>query len=92
MRVVILDTVTGIKTEVKQHFDHTYWTDGNGSCDCNRRLLCGVQPEATSHACEGCCRFLIVEVVELEDNDPICTLDELNRDYMHDLKKAHGVI
>lgn len=84
MNVVILDTVTGNKTP-SQGYDGYWWSEGNGSCDCNRAIYSGVQID-TEGVCLGCKRFLIVE-----SDNPEYSLAELNQGYPSELLKAHGI-
>jgi len=91
MRVIILDTQTGISHEVGDGQSSYYWTDGNGSCDCNRRLLCSVESDKPDGVCEGHERFLISRVLSVEEGDTACTLAELNEHYPATLKKRHGI-
>ena len=46
LRLVICDSKTGqvytIDPEKWPIGDEQYWTDGNGICDCNRGIACGV--------------------------------------------------
>jgi len=71
------DLVTGqiAKATDKPLFNVYWWTEGNGSCDCNRAIVCGVydemeadlhhaNPELLPHQslCFGCKRFIAVDV------------------------------
>lgn len=86
MKVTILDTQTGEKRECDS-FDGYFWSEGNGACDCNRRIFY-VFPSADceSSFCVGCNRFLIVST-----DDPAYTLRELNHNYPEELLKKHGI-
>ena len=91
MFVTIKDTVTGI--EENSSGDPFYWTDGEGSCDCNRELLfCN---STNSGYCIGAKRYLIVDFNEEDGDrkggDPY-TLAELNSDYPDELLKENGLI
>lgn len=58
----ILDTATGITHDLPESFrGHApfYWQEGNGSCDCNRAMACGVA-DFDSAKC-GNARFYIVD-------------------------------
>lgn len=72
MRIVILDTETGERkdcSEFAQGTDDWYWTEGNGSCDCNREIaFCGIEEtnrrkdvRESWGICLGCKRYLIVD-------------------------------
>ncbi|HYH63940.1 MAG TPA: hypothetical protein VD866_04510 [Urbifossiella sp.] len=61
--VRILDRQTGRVHVVEGDFArHTeeWWCEGNGSCDCNRALACGVA-EWDNTYCLGCNRFIILD-------------------------------
>jgi hypothetical protein len=73
IRVVVLDTRTGMLAVDDQH-DIYWWYLGNGGCDCNRARLFGLRHHRTN--CLGCKRFLVVSC-----SDPTYTLCELNSGY-----------
>lgn len=71
------DLVTGTTHRVQDAspYDVYWWTEGNGSCDCNRAGHCGAEeemeaalskahPELLPHQslCYGCKRFIAVDV------------------------------
>lgn len=87
MKVTLLDTKTGRRHETGDNYDPFWWAEGNGSCDCNRRLMMGEDTAKPEGYCEGCERFLIVAA-----NDDSYSLRELNEDYPLELLKAHGVV
>jgi hypothetical protein len=79
--VTILDTQTG-ETVIDSSTHAFYWADGNGSCDCNREMLFGIDTEAG--VCLGCSRFLIIK-----HDYPDYSLDEFNSGYHQDLIDKH---
>lgn len=79
--VTILDTQTGCTVADKGQYGH-YWAEGNGSCDCNREHLFGIEPQFGN--CIGCERFLI-----LSHNYPNYNLSEMNTDYPKELIDKH---
>ncbi len=82
MKITILDTETGAKTHVSI-FNRRYLEEGNGSCDCNRELLCGL--DTNEGTCLGCKRFLVIEC------DDGGSLVALNEGYPKELLEKHGV-
>lgn len=80
--VTILDTVTG-KCKAARGESWYYWSDGNGSCDCNRGSLFDVEPEI-ENICSGCHRFLIID----SDTGEF-PLTELNPGYPKELLDKH---
>lgn len=86
MIVTLLDTKTGRRHETGDDFDPFWWAEGNGSCDCNRRLIMGQETTKPKEFCEGAERFLIVAA-----SDDSYSLRELNSDYPIELLKANGV-
>lgn len=88
MKVNILDTQTGITHETGDDYDGYWWSQGNGSCDCNRRIMMGV-PQVTGAGmkCEGHERFLIVMA-----SDSQFSMAELNDGYPKELLRKHGVL
>ena len=93
----ILDTVTGEKKKVDSKFDNPWWwwSEGNGSCDCNRSIAFGKDDELDElmrakhpelerwqSICYGFSRFLIVGV----DGDcGTCSMLDFNADYPKEL-------
>ena len=91
------DLVTGDIRKPREGFGDVYWwTEGNGSCDCNRaRLFDGADeemdaamrakhPELEPHQsyCYGCQRFIAVDVEgDFEGLTKNELLAELNREY-----------
>ena len=65
--VVLLDTLTG-KTAERTYFNKWWWTDGNGSCDCNRAYQFMTEEEVNDAPdtgfCDGCQRYLIIGASE----------------------------
>ncbi len=90
MKVTILDTDTGARRTTEPDFDFTdyWWAEGNGSCDCNREIVFGVDEEMDAllgeNICHGARRFLIVEA----DGNQY-SLEDLNADYPVELRRAH---
>lgn len=62
IRVTILDTVTGERKQDAWSFGTYWWTEGNGGCDCNRRVV--FEGMDGDHPCENK-RYLIVAVEPL---------------------------
>jgi hypothetical protein len=79
--VVVLDTKSG-QTITDRRFDEWWWAEGNGSCDCNRATLFGLE-HPDDGCCLGCKRFLIVSV----DGKP--SGPDLNSDYPAELIARH---
>lgn len=65
--VKILDTVTGKTHETDIGYTFHWWSEGNGSCDCNRVPSKEIEHELDSKYgdgfCYGCNRFLIIDIV-----------------------------
>ena len=83
LTVVVLDTVTGERATDATHSTWD-WTEGNWSCDCNRRGLFDVEER------EDCVseRFLVVSAEPILDG---WTLGEFNEDYPVELLHRHGL-
>lgn len=97
------DLITGI---VKKAYDASvfWWTEGNGSCDCNRSIVFGKHEEMTAAQrvehpelerhqgyCFGCKRFIAIDVDgDLEGLSKEKALQELNRGYAGKLSIAPG--
>lgn len=82
---VLLDTATG-ERRTADGFDFSvyWWTEGNGSCDCNRAIVFG-RPVRMG-ICSGYVRFLAVDVTgDLEGWNKGDVLAEMNRDYPAEL-------
>lgn len=72
MKVVLLDTETGERKDCSHWLPEPtvfWWTQGNGSCDCNRALAFGGGDLETEHRCAqgldenicfGCRRWRVV--------------------------------
>lgn len=56
--VTVLDSQTG-ETRINSEWSPWLWFEGNGSCDCNRRLL--FEPDAAQAECSSS-RYYIVAV------------------------------
>jgi hypothetical protein len=88
MKPTLLDTETGERRESCSDFDDYWWAEGNGACDCNRRLLFGLSEDPSrENTCEGCHRFLIVTA-----DKSAYSLRELNEGYPEELLRQHGLI
>lgn len=65
MKVTILDTETG-RTVENSDYDEHFWSEGNGSCDCNRSIISLGLEQADKIGedgiCKGAKRFLISKV------------------------------
>jgi hypothetical protein len=59
MQVEIWDSVTGQFHQVEEDYDFFWWSEGNGSCDCNRAIFMGVDVGSSENTCLGCKRFII---------------------------------
>ncbi len=62
MQVTILDLETGeIGTSPPEWdiYDEFWWSEGNGSCDCNREKV--FDRETNQGECLGCHRYIIIE-------------------------------
>lgn len=73
IKVQILDRETG-ETISSEDYSYFWWAQGNGSCDCNRRILFGL-PMSDECVSE---RFVITHALD-EDGNSI--EDELNEGY-----------
>jgi hypothetical protein len=90
MHVTLLDTKTGERRKSSDYFNVYWWSIGNGSCDCNRRVAFDHDdPDEDNGYCCGCERYLIVDASgDLEG----LTLEEFirkaNQDYPPELIAA----
>lgn len=84
MNLTILDTFTGESHKIENSpYDHEYWwADGNGSCDCNRLIFCGNEPDEDGY-CILSKRFLITE------NSLGIPFDEINQHYPQELRDKY---
>lgn len=62
--ITLLDTRTGQQTTITEDWDSIdaaefYWEEGNGSCDCNRRVVLGEAAAAVE------CGDELIELVEI---------------------------
>lgn len=85
MTVIIFDYSTGEVHEVSVSVPLFYFTEGNGSCDCNREWLCGHKRTASAKFCIGCKRYVIVGASDLEDAPTDDFLNSINEDYPKEL-------
>jgi hypothetical protein len=74
LTVTILDTVTG-ETRTNSEWDAWWWFEGNGSCDCNRRLI--FEPDAEDVQCGEARYYIIAAEGDTAGYEP----DEWNRLY-----------
>ena len=77
VKVILKDTVTNRIHETGDDCDDYYWAEGNGSCDCNRSAMMGVdigEPHGKG-ICKGRHRFLIVDTDSRKD--AVSKMDEL---------------
>ena len=88
------DCETGQETKTPEWwaYDVWYWVEGNGSCDCNRSLICGKRQEMEerlgSGVCFGCHRFVAIEVEgDLEGWKQEELIAEMNREYVYDRER-----
>ena len=90
--VVVLDTQTGERSNSKDeemNFSYWWWSDGNGSCDCNRALLFD-RPDDDSGLCAGGKRYVIVAATDAQGNAlSMQDLRELNQSYPDLLVEEH---
>lgn len=91
----LLDTKTG-KTAVASNWDSSvfWWSEGSGSCDCNRAICLGedihdeLEEQHGEGVCFGCARIVVVDVHgDLEGWDREDLLQDLNREYPEELRK-----
>ena len=90
LRVTILDTATGERYQGAEGYWVYWWTQGNGSHDCNRDIGSSLDADSVSvdDGCFACQseRYLVVEV------DPMptgYTLADFNKDYPKELILKH---
>lgn len=95
MYPTLLDTKTG-KRVIAKGMDYSlfWWTEGNGSCDCNRAIAIGndVENEMTIEFGAGCCfgnsRIVAIDVHgDLEGISKEQILREMNDEYPETLKE-----
>jgi len=60
---LFLDLRTG-KTARGDDMSVFWWTEGNGSCDCNRAIAFGESHGAGKHTCLGTKRYVAIDVEE----------------------------
>jgi len=91
LTVTILDTEDG-QTVEHSGMDYFWWTEGNGSCDCNREIFSGkLDEENDTNMCKNCERFLIVGVKNLpEEYDEGVAVREMNDEYPKELIAKHA--
>ena len=98
MVITLLDTVTGETCIVdNEPWDVWWWTQGNGSCDCNRKDYFDVEMPDTGF-CIGAHRFLVIKVDDVKNTDfeecfdNLPELKDFNEDYPDELLTRHGII
>lgn len=91
MKVTYLDLETG-RIAQEEHVGPYSLTDGNWSCDCSRRIPFGYKNQ-NKGVCDGCVRFIVIDVEPEEDGDFPNTnyskediLKDANREYYIILK------
>ena len=101
MNVTLLDTKTGERATIQSECGAFWWSEGNGSCDCNRAphfpgameeidaAQRAAHPElkAWQSLCFGCVRFVVVS-----SDDPTFSFEEWNSDYPHEILQRFGVV
>jgi hypothetical protein len=84
--VTILDIENGQRHETKGEWSDYWWQYGNGCCDCNRSIFCGLSKPGFNQ-CLGSKRFLIVGV-----EGHVGSLMEFNLDYDRAILIKHGIL
>lgn len=82
--VTILDIKTG-QTKECHGWTELWWTEGNGSCDCNRAIFMG--HHHLGGVCLGCNRYLIIKV-----NGSNLPLEDFNGGYPVNLLTRKGMM
>jgi hypothetical protein len=95
--VTLRDTLTA-ETAVATGFNLWFWSEGNGSCDCNREGYFDnadgntkeemAEMEERVGYCIGSHRYLVVEVEPMPNG---FTLSDFNGSYPKALREANGV-
>ncbi len=67
LSVTLYDTHTQRVAPGMDGCNLSWWTEGNGSCDCNRRAAFGEPDDTRMTTCYGCRRYLIIAVEPLEE-------------------------
>jgi hypothetical protein len=90
IKPMFLDIVTGKTVAVDQYmsgFDLWWWSEGNGSCDCNRELL--FKPDAE---CDGVClgahRYVAVDVDIADADAKADAIELMNSSYPDEARKV----
>lgn len=83
--VEVLDTVTGERKWSDVYFNETWWTEGNGACDCNRELVFDREKGEETYFCSGANRYLVVATTGIQP------LADYNADYPKELRYKHGL-
>lgn len=94
MYPTLLDTKTGrIVVASDKEYPVDWWTEGGGSCDCNRALVFGdevveeLEAQFGEDVCCGCTRIVATDVHgNLEGFTKQQILSDMNRDYPDGLK------
>lgn len=95
MHPTILDTHTGeCVTLSNWEASVFWWTEGNGSCDCNRAIAMGHEnPDSNKgevEACLGCARYIAIDVHgDLEGIRKDDVLQMMNEGYPQELISQH---
>ena len=92
-RVVLFDTETN-KTAIATMFNinEFWWSEGNGSCDCNREIVFGHDASDTG-VCLGNKRYIAVDITgEITNVEKNRLLSLFNQDYDNKVvKKANDL-
>lgn len=92
MTITILDTSTGKTYTQVSSFDEYWWTDGNGGCDCNRKLFTvgyGLDDDELCGVCIGRKQFLIIAANPMPSPDFLLLA---NHGYPTELLTKHGIV
>lgn len=80
LRVTFIDRETGAMATSTEPMSEFWWTEGNGSCDCNRAYVFGVEDDVMK--CQSK-RFLAVDVEgDLGEMTKVEMLAAMNGDYV----------
>lgn len=58
---VLLDVMSGKVVAAPESYHEFWWTEGDGSCDCNRAAMFG-HDNYTEGFCDNCARYVVVDV------------------------------
>lgn len=83
--VTLLDTLTGETEQTARYFSGFWWSEGNGSCDCNRNFN-ELDDAPEVNYCIGSHRYLIVAVQHYFGDK---TIWDFNESYPKELLNKH---